>query len=88
MGGTPISINLTKRTNPFAGIGRARPLGAPRRTDGPAVRPHQDAKIRGRAGYSACRHAYGKLTLMSGTPMPRRAGGNPERNHPAYSPYE
>jgi general secretion pathway protein D len=73
-----MSINLSKRTNPFAGIGRARPLGAPRRTDGPArlrsacfgeafhppqaatepwrsgaVRPYHDAKIRGRAGYSA-----------------------------------
>jgi hypothetical protein len=68
-----MSINLTKCTNPFAGIGRARPLGAPRRTDGPAVRPYQDAKIRGRAGYSACRHAYGKLTLTGRMPMPLSA---------------
>jgi hypothetical protein len=48
MGILPVSINLSKRTNLFAGTGRARPLGAPTRTDGPAVRPYQDAKTRGR----------------------------------------
>jgi hypothetical protein len=79
MGGTPISINLTMRTNPFIGIGGARPLGAPRRTDGPAVRPYQDAKIRSRAGYSTCRHAYGKLTLMDKMPMPHCPTVNREK---------
>jgi hypothetical protein len=57
--------------------GRAGSLGAPSRTDGPAVRPYHDARIKGRALCWTAEPGAPRSTLLTSFGQPMIGGSVP-----------